>query len=223
MSPADHSASNPAGQGSLAERASIMPRLRAHTSALHAATEELPLMRALMEATEDGYRRYLVRIHAVYTAVEPPLYAPVSGELRRALGVTPKLEALEKDLTGLGLQPPSDPSQPDQASASARQRIDELLGVAPPGRVGAALGGLYVLEGATLGGQVIARRLQARWNGSPPPLEFLQFRGKSAPVDWRGFGAALTAWADRHPEAEGAILDGAGAVFEVVHEALRDG
>jgi heme oxygenase len=70
-----------------------------------------------------------------------------------------------------------------------------------PADLSAAIGGLYVLEGATLGGRVIARHLR-RHLGDALILEggLLDFHGEGASVAWKRFGSALDAL-----EADGLI------------------
>jgi len=200
--------------------APLMRRLRAHTAPVHAATEALPLMRRVLTAhpTAAGYRGYLAALHRVYLDVEPALYAVVPASLLDALGVAPKLPALHQDLLALAdAAPGAGPPLPTRGDGTAMRR---LLDHPDRPRIATALGGLYVLEGATLGGQVIARHLRAHWPaGQALPTGFLE-RRRSHPGGWRDFGAALERWAARHPGSDHAILDGALGVFSLMHAAL---
>lgn len=198
-----------------------MRRLREHTAAMHAATEALPLMRGLLTAhpTPAGYGRYLAALHGVYLAVEPALYAAVPPELQCELGVAPKLPELEHDLLAVGTAATDARARRPHAGTSTA--VGSLLAATGTDRTATALGGLYVLEGATLGGQVIARHLRAHWpSPAPPPVRFLEFRSAHPGHGWRGFGTALDAWANRHPGSEHAILDGALAIFGQMHAAF---
>ncbi len=139
----------------------LMRRLREHTAVVHAATEALPLMQTVLgpQPSGAGYGHYLLTLHGVYAALEPALYAAVPPPLLTALGIAPKLPALRQDLLALrgsaaAMPPPSE---------DLRSEIDRCLSAAGAQRTATALGGLYVLEGATLGGQVIARRLRSNW------------------------------------------------------------
>lgn len=199
----------------------IMRRLREHTAAAHAATEELPLMRDLLVArpTTAGYARYLSTLHAVYLAVEPALYAALPAPTLTRLGIAPKLPALQEDL--LALTATSKDAATLLPDPGVCNSVRGLLDCAHPHRAAAALGGLYVLEGATLGGQVIARHLRTHWaSDAEPPTAFLDFRAAQPGHGWRAFGAAVTAWTEQHPDAERAILDGALAIFEMMHAAF---
>lgn len=91
-----------------------------------------------------------------------------------------------------------------------------------------ALGGLYVLEGATLGGRVIARRLRQQWGPDcTMPFAFLEFRGANPGSEWRRFGNGISRWCTEHPDGDAArigdrVIEGAIAVFEAMHQAFRD-
>lgn len=193
----------------------IMQRLRERTAAIHAATEGLPLMRNLLadDASISEYCRYLRTVHGVYLTIEPPLYAAVSPPLLSRLGIRPKLPALQRDLERLG----SKIALP--ASGSPRRLQSAIAG--EPG----ALGGLYVLEGATLGGQVIARRLRQHWADRPGlSFDFLEHRAAGPGNDWTRFRRTLTAWAGTNADSgrDAAVIDGALTVFEAMHRALAD-
>ena len=192
---------------------SLMQRLRQQTADIHAATEDLALMRALLakEASVADYRRYLSALHGVYLATEPALYGAVSPALLYRLGVRPKLPALQQDLAALG-------AGPALPAAGWTRRLRAAVGDEP-----AALGGLYVLEGATLGGRVIARRLRQSWGSRPElPFAFLEFGGEHLGSQWRRFGDALEAWAVAHSGVDEAIIDGAIAVFQAMHGAFAE-
>jgi heme oxygenase (biliverdin-IX-beta and delta-forming) len=203
-----------------APSAALMQRLREHTAAVHDATEDLPLMRHVLtqQPTPAGLAQYLGAMHGIYAAVEPALYAAVSPAQLTALGIRPKLPALRRDLATLGRLDGSMQTTP----AGLESELRGLLTTAGGNAEAAALGGLYVLEGATLGGQLIARRLGEHWAcDGPLPVAFLDFRAGHEQTDWRRFGAAVEDFAQRHPGKDAAVLDGALAVFALMHTAMR--
>ena len=203
-----------------------MPRLRERTARIHAATEDLPLMRALLAPAADAetYDRYLSALHGVYLAVEPVLYANLSPALLSLLGVRPKLPALQQDRAALAMRLDASPRTLAALPAPGLpSRMRTAVQDEP-----AALGGLYVLEGATLGGRVIARRLRQQWGPDcEMPFAFLEFRGANPGSEWRRFGNGINLWCARHPDGDAArvgdrVIAGAIAVFELMHEAFRD-
>jgi heme oxygenase len=191
----------------------IMQRLRAGTASIHAQTERLPLMAALLDpaVTPADYTSYLQAVHGIYAVVEPALYAALPPHLPSRLGVRPKLPALQRDIAALGL----DARVPRDGRASPPRGIVD--GEA------AALGGLYVLEGATLGGRVIATRLQRALGPQMGlPLAFLNFHGTEAGPAWRRFSAAMSDWSAQNPGSDDAVVAGAMRVFGAVHRALAE-
>jgi len=204
----------------------IMVRLRERTAHTHAATEALPLMTALLAPTADAdaYRRYLAALYGVYRVVEPRLYAAVSPPVLSLLGIQPKLPALQQDLAALT---PSRGALLKASAALPEGTLRDRMRAAVQSEF-AALGGLYVLEGATLGGRVIARRLRQQWGPDcGMPFAFLEFRGANPGSEWRRFGDGIrqccAGYRDSDkPRIGDEIADGAVAVFAAMHEAFRD-
>lgn len=86
-----------------------------------------------------------------------------------------------------------------------------------------ALGCLYVLEGATLGGQIIARQIKAalnidRHNGGA----FFCSYGNAVGAMWKSFGGALTAYSSAHAVEE-IIIGSACDTFTTLDRWLREG
>jgi heme oxygenase (biliverdin-IX-beta and delta-forming) len=165
----------------------LLSALRLATAAAHASVERLPAMERLTSAavTLDDYRGYLCAIARLYGTLEPPLYAALRAGLPPAmrtgppadLGLRPKSPALLRELDAHGLPAPE-------------------LGEGPvPADLSSALGSLYVLEGATLGGRVIARHLRRYLGDVIPEGGMLDFHGEATSAVWKGFGAALDALA----------------------------
>lgn len=166
-------------------------------------------MRALtsQSVTRDDYRRYLSRMIRVYAALEAPLLAALAGgsdtEPEALPRVRPKLPALLADCDAEGLDPPG----------------AEVWTTGPIG-LSESLGGLYVLEGATLGGRVIARQLRRRLSGGLDPAQFLDFHGDMASAAWKGFTGSLDRLAESGVIQPERCVDGARMVFEKVHRIL---
>ena len=97
-----------------------------------------------------GYRRLLARFYGFYTPAETSLCGVTN--LQSALTDWPKrrkIEWLVKDLSALGF------TGQQVADLPLCSHLPALPGTAE------ALGCLYVLEGSTLGGQIIGRHLRA--------------------------------------------------------------
>lgn len=188
---------------------SLTARLRRATAAQHRAVEHLGTMRALTSAsvTRADYRTYLSRMALVYASLEPPVFAALDSSagahMRDFALLRPKLPALIADCRAEGLDPPA-----------AGVGLDHPLGLSE------TLGGLYVLEGATLGGRVIARHLRRHLPGGLDSARFLDFHGDSASAAWKGFVAALDGLARSGAISAEHSIEGARLVFGTVHRLL---
>lgn len=184
--------------------------LRRATAGIHAEVERLPLMERLNSeaVTLDDYRQYLRAIVTIHAPLEDSLYERLDGETYRRLGIRPKLPALLADLEEQGLEWNA-----------------HMLAVMPtpvlPENLGATVGGLYVLEGATLGGRTIAQHLRRRLGASIGAARFLDFHGRRTSATWKGFTAALNALAAEDTLTPDAVIAGALAVFTHVYKRLE--
>jgi heme oxygenase len=79
------------------------------------------------------------------------------------------------------------------------------------------LGCLYVLEGATLGGQIIRRHLETKFDAS---FRFFNPYGERTGLMWRQFGAFLTTESDRCDHET--IVQGANNTFQTLDDWLQN-
>lgn len=185
----------------------ILLRLRTESRAEHEAIEhELDLM-----APGLTRARYVARLERFYG-----FYAPLEARLeaRGAFpgsesGPQPKTPLLVADLRALGAGPP------DQLPLCTA-----LPPLASPAEV---LGCLYVLEGASLGGQVISRHLRrtlgiSRENGG----RFFSGYGEATGVHWRAFMASLVAFAREHGQQD-LLVRSALLTFRAMRSFCREG
>ena len=180
----------------------MLPALKAATAGHHARVEALmPTLDAL--ATPQGYAAALRALHAFHAAWEPAVWrAPgLDGAGLDEVGRR-KLPLLERDLRALGIAPcaarPPAPRVPDAA---------------------AALGALYVLEGATLGGRVIHRHVAGPL-GLTPERGGAYYHGYGAATGarWKELGDVVARHAAAHGEA--GVVDGAVACFAALEAWL---
>jgi hypothetical protein len=129
----------------MCEHASRLAHLRAHTKAAHHSIETVPALARLMNADlrRSEYEGLLAAMHAFHLTTEPEIAMALEGlpEAQALLDGT-RLRALADDLAFLGVSP----MQARPASLPLPTRAD-------------AIGALYVVEGASLGGRVIARHI----------------------------------------------------------------
>lgn len=165
----------------------LLDRLRAETRAAHEDMERV-LDWERRVSTVAGYRGLLARLYGFHMRWEPEAAAliadPAWFDPRR------RAPLLVADLGHLGLTPGDIAGLPVHAGLGMQSRSD-------------ALGAMYVLEGSTLGGQLIARHV-ARTLGftAGAGCSFYGGRGQQAGVMWRAFCGRL---ADPDLAAEAAI------------------
>lgn len=173
----------------------LLAELRTATSAHHARVEgAMPSLDEL--ATPRGYATALRALHAFHAAWEPAVWrAPGLAEAGMA-DDRRKLPLLERDLRALGLAPCARrPPRPVLADAAA------------------ALGALYVLEGATLGGRVIQRRVAGPLGVTPERGgAYYHGYGDATGERWKEFGRAAARFAEA-TGTESRIVAGGVACF----------
>jgi heme oxygenase (biliverdin-IX-beta and delta-forming) len=123
--------------------------LRSETRALHEQVEANPRLNRIMQEgyTRDEYRVLLMRLYGFYAPLED-LVAEVLPDAPFRLTERRKAPLLRHDLIALGL---------------IRSDVDHLplCGDVPEvATLPQALGCLYVMEGATLGGKIMSRQLR---------------------------------------------------------------
>jgi heme oxygenase len=171
--------------------------LAASTRAAHQRVERVFGLEDI--APVERYHAYLQIMHALLHAVEDDLAR--DARLQAAgfdLVSRRKLPWLEMDLRHFGLAP--------------RRPLESPL----PGPASARIGWAYVLEGATLGGRVLYRRLAPRLSLAPDRgAAFLFGYGERTGAMWSAFVERLNAL--RLDEAQRAqCIEGANAAFDCI-------
>jgi heme oxygenase len=160
----------------------VRQRLRLETSAEHDAIERtLGLMEPAL--SQAAYQRCIAKFYGFYRPVERELATCLEGSpWENVLSGRPKAGLLRHDLQCLGI---ADPDATPVCTA--------LPALTTPA---AAFGCLYVLEGATLGGQIISRHAASRFGyGAQHGAAFFHGYGSETGAMWRTFGHTLTAFA----------------------------
>lgn len=150
----------------------VLQDLRAGTAELHIALEKrLPFFSDTLDTL--AFERLMAAYYGFYQPLERALLA--SGVVPDDFNLTPRLKAetLHADLRALG------------ATANDLP-LCEYLPVIDSSA--ASLGVLYVLEGATLGGQILRREIAARLNlDAENGAAFLDVYGAATGRRWREF------------------------------------
>lgn len=186
----------------------ILKRLKEATGSRHTALESrLPLLNADMSRAR--YLQFLQLFWGYYEPLETQLQAlPYWNAMGFDYAGRHKTPRLLQDLQALG-------ETPDAIQGFAR--CQHLPTLASQGQL---LGCLYVIEGATLGGQIITRHLQANLGLTPlTGAAFFDGYGARTGSHWKAFCAMLRANADESGPQED-ILASANQTFETLGQWL---
>jgi heme oxygenase len=153
--------------------------LRAGTRELHERLEARLPPRSIVES-RDRYRAVLARMFGVYGRLEPRIEHQL-GAAWPALDLLARRKAplLHGDLLELGLTGSAIDALPRCPAAPAPASADEALGC------------LYVLEGATLGGKIILRSATALGVDGERGGRFFGAYGPQVGRRWRDFAAVV--------------------------------
>ncbi len=186
---------------SVSSAPTAMHQLRAATRPAHAGVEAaLPLLDPGL--TRERYIRVVQAFHSFYAVLEPrivdaaTIHAAALGLADRA-----KLPLLARDLAALAVEP-----------MRSRESV-RLPDIRTPSH---ALGALYVIEGATLGGQIIRKHLRDRLGiEATTGAAFFTGYGEATRTMWSRFADHVDRVADLDPEAD--IAAAIAAAIETFH------
>lgn len=164
-------------------RPTVMQRLADATRAEHQHIERNSLLAQLLQSdvSVSHYRRVLAGFHGFYRPLETQLLAnPDVANHRDLASRLGKHRLLAADLRTLEVSARQCQALPHCEDLPVCKHWHEILGV------------MYVLEGATLGGQLIRKQLlahlDARWHGA---LRFYSCYGDQVGERWRTFQQLL--------------------------------
>jgi heme oxygenase len=187
--------------GQITSENSLSTQLRVRTAPLHRQTENLLGLPGAIHSRDD-YLTWLVRFFGLYGPLERLLTVFSDWEAFSFTFPSPSHGAcLAGDLTALGVDP-------DELPRIASHLLPDLSSFAH------AVGTLYVLEGATLGGRLILRDLETRLGASiAGATRFFGGRGEAVGPRWQNFRAALDRFGCRQPELRADVVIGAERAF----------
>jgi heme oxygenase (biliverdin-IX-beta and delta-forming) len=184
--------------------------LREATDWHHRRIEGSPRMTSLMSGSLDDreYAEHLVDLHAFFHSFEaavldqhPDVSARFSYDRRL------KTPLIEKDLHALGCSLP----------AESQHFLWQLDSVED------AIGFLYVVEGATLGGRFVARHVENTAGVSPDATNYFRSYGSERGVYWNAFKENAQALFEERMLDADAVVDAAIEMFECLEGWMNDG
>lgn len=189
--------------------ASLIERLRRETQESHGEVERRVDILSRVR-TDQSYRTLLERFYGVYCPLEHQLGQSMLEIAHWLPDIEDRMRTklLRLDLRSLGNLCTEDlPLAPVPL-------LDSL-----PHRFGC----LYVLEGSTLGGQLIAREVSSKLPyTSDLGCSFFASHGAEIGAMWRSFCRALEAYAVANSESHDSIVQTAAATFSVFGDWLEE-
>jgi heme oxygenase len=183
----------------------IQENLKKDTRSDHERTEETMFVGPIMSGTLSlsQYKQVLTTNYLIHEAFEDILFAALPPSLADPIQLSRrrKLPSLQKDLQEIEMPYPT---------GTVTGRNDFACAEVP-----ALLGALYVLEGATLGGSVILKKLVTNPHVNYFGLGFHYYGvyGDELIINWKTFCTML----NQQPEADyPAILAGARSMFSKI-------
>lgn len=174
--------------------------LKEKTASSHTQLEQALFASAIMDGsfTPANYNIVLRVNYLVHYLLEPIFFIILSNKIQEEVGLLKrkKTGALAEDIQASGIDPTTD------------QSLD--ISVPDLENEGEALGALYVLEGATLGGQVIIRRLKKDPAFSSSPLAYYNVYAAETGTMWKQFLEAMNQYEDHN-----SVLIGAQKVYDL--------
>lgn len=156
--------------------------LKTKTKGSHDQLEELMFVHEIMNKTLslDQYKTLLATNYLVHAAIESKIHQALDENTASQVGADQryKLSALIKDLEEAGI---------------SKDELDQIDITIPNYEYSpaAALGAMYVLEGATMGGQVIQKKLRATPAFEGLNLNYYTIYGDNLMLNWKNFVGVL--------------------------------
>lgn len=181
----------------------ILQLLKQATCERHKGLEgKLPLLDPCL--SHENYHQLVSKFYGYYAPLEVLLNTmPWWGEIGLDFSDRKKTPSLEQDLIMIGCMPETLPKVPQCQNLPEVSSISQFLGC------------LYVIEGATLGGQIIAKHLQANLGVTPETgAAFFNGYGTKTGIHWKEFCTMLTNFSEQADSDE--IIASANKTFETL-------
>jgi heme oxygenase (biliverdin-IX-beta and delta-forming) len=158
----------------------------------------------------ENYRLLLTKFYRFYAAIEPKVAENDLDGAGFDFDARRKTPLLEKDLDALGI--------PEEVRAG----VPLWNGLPDVSSLPRAFGSIYVMEGATLGGQVITRHLKQDFGLTPENgAAFFSSYGDQVGPMWKSFKDTLTAYAEKNGDDQ-PIIDAARETFDSFSNCFAD-
>lgn len=183
----------------------ILAKLKESTRAQHEGVENTVDIMSQM-FTLENYKTLLSKFYRFYAGLEAELEKFDWSETGYDFEARRKLPKLVKDLENLGI-----------TANENLSKWDELPDIDTYAK---AFGSIYVIEGATLGGQIIKRHLKEHLGLTPENggMFFNGYGERTGPM-WKEFGQIITAFSADGSDDE-LIIESAKATFDSINKCF---
>jgi heme oxygenase (biliverdin-IX-beta and delta-forming) len=179
----------------------ILAKLKEATKEQHNNLETTVNVMDQMFSAED-YKKLLCKFYRFYAAMEPKVFKLDWSKVSLNMDERRKLPKLEQDLKALDIWDEAQ-SLPEWDELPALEDLPE------------GFGSLYVMEGATLGGQVINRHLKEHLGIAPENGgAFFNGYGERTGPMWKEFVSVANDYAAANGENDETIINNARATFD---------
>ena len=189
-----------------------MPQLRLATQTEHQRIERSELLSGLLTTNYSmaQYQQLLARLFGFYSALEPQIFTGLPEYAAPVLMNRQKSDLLVRDLQAFSM------------NLTAVEALPRCFTLPELKSFAARMGSLYVMEGATLGGQIIQRKLIEQFGvGIQPTLYFYSAYGDDTGRQWYMFKTAMEQWFGQDNDAVERLITSARATFNCLIEWLE--
>lgn len=183
--------------------------LKERTKDLHDRIENTPIAKALASSSvrSKAYKEYLQKLLAIHIPVESIALANKEQWQKYGIEIEQhcRTSMLEDDLKALGIM-----QKPQGVLACEDWGFAKIVGA------------LYVLEGSTMGGQILRERLSyiKGDDGLSATRYFGAYKEKTIP-QWLHFSRFIDRYAAENKEESALVYEGAKTIYLAVEEAMH--
>lgn len=156
--------------------------------------------------TREGYIRMLQGMYAFLAPLEQKVLTFITPEMLPDKEERRNIQLMANDLEQLG-------SNPDRTLKPELPEIDNAA---------QAFGALYVLEGSTMGGMVVAGMLRRQLPEAAQHFGYFQSYGKETRAKWNLFRTAINNYIAANPEQADTVAQAAGNTFSSFGDWLKN-
>jgi heme oxygenase (biliverdin-IX-beta and delta-forming) len=209
MKPIENALTHAAEQGQ--KPPVVMSLLKTETTPAHKQLERTNCFVRLFDPSYalHEYKQLLCRFYGFFAAVEPLLFDGLTAEQSAVLGHKVKAHLLAMDLSILGM---------DESEQRNLPRCEELPRLSSFAQ---KMGVLYVLEGSTLGGRVISKRLKDHFGDTVlDKLNYYSCYGDNIGFEWKSFQIFMGSQFDDKADEIPVVITAANDTFLALHQWL---